>query len=455
MGQVHREALYGGREGQHSLRQPPLGSPAHGMASPLSPPPPLSMPPSPSRIPFGPRGATLPGGATLPRDRLASVPAGRAASPCPSAILERRDVKPDEDMGPAGVGVALARGDALYSDSYLLHEGRLSIASSHSGHPPDVVDHLGMSAYHRSPLRSPAGPYAGPESPEHHALYRQKSRKYSEKTPPPSPHRMVEVHASQGTHLPPQGAPLERASPVRQSFHKEGMETLVKARGGMASPVTPDLPPGSPNDPQTRERMKAMEAQIASLTGLVKHALLKGPGAAEAKENSSRNTYSTSEKFECICWKTSRPGPKTGLLRSGNRSYGSAELMTFTKSKVISTSMAILQRQAIPSELLLAGQSFVLHQNTNLKHTWNSAGSRPREPAAWFPRQAGEGRISGPQRKQWRQFVQQRVTTRRSYPESIDARLERGRHRCRQYRSEQAQCRGPLRQDNLAPILCV
>ncbi|XP_029110945.1 sickle tail protein homolog isoform X3 [Scleropages formosus] len=284
---VHREALYGGREGQHSLRQPPLGSPAHGMASPLSPPPPLSMPPSPSRIPFGPRGATLPGGATLPRDRLASVPAGRAASPCPSAILERRDVKPDEDMGPAGVGVALARGDALYSDSYLLHEGRLSIASSHSGHPPDVVDHLGMSAYHRGPLRSPAGPYAGPESPEHHALYRQKSRKYSEKTPPPSPHRMVEVHASQGTHLPPQGAPLERASPVRQSFRKEGMETLVKARGGMASPVTPDLPPGSPNDPQTRERMKAMEAQIASLTGLVKHALLKGPGAAEAKENSS------------------------------------------------------------------------------------------------------------------------------------------------------------------------
>uniref|UniRef100_A0A8C9TTK7 KIAA1217 n=1 Tax=Scleropages formosus TaxID=113540 RepID=A0A8C9TTK7_SCLFO len=283
---VHREALYGGREGQHSLRQPPLGSPAHGMASPLSPPPPLSMPPSPSRIPFGPRGATLPGGATLPRDRLASVPAGRAASPCPSAILERRDVKPDEDMGPAGVGVALARGDALYSDSYLLHEGRLSIASSHSGHPPDVVDHLGMSAYHRGPLRSPAGPYAGPESPEHHALYRQKSRKYSEKTPPPSPHRMVEVHASQGTHLPPQGAPLERASPVRQSFRKEGMETLVKARGGMASPVTPDLPPGSPNDPQTRERMKAMEAQIASLTGLVKHALLKGPGAAEAKENS-------------------------------------------------------------------------------------------------------------------------------------------------------------------------
>uniref|UniRef100_A0A8C9R4C4 KIAA1217 n=1 Tax=Scleropages formosus TaxID=113540 RepID=A0A8C9R4C4_SCLFO len=107
---VHREALYGGREGQHSLRQPPLGSPAHGMASPLSPPPPLSMPPSPSRIPFGPRGATLPGGATLPRDRLA----------------------------------------------------------------------------------------------------------------------------------------------MRQSFRKEGMETLVKARGGMASPVTPDLPPGSPNDPQTR-----------------------------------------------------------------------------------------------------------------------------------------------------------------------------------------------------------
>ncbi|KAL4635281.1 sickle tail protein-like [Arapaima gigas] len=284
---VHREVLYSGRDGQHTLRQPPLGSPAHSMAAPLSPPPTHSMPPSPSRIPFGPRGATLPGGATLPRERLTSVQASRAASPCPSAILERRDVKPDEDLGPVGlgVGVALARGDTLYSDPYLLHEGRLSIASSHSGHPPDVVDHMSMPAYHRGPLRSPAGPYPGPESPEHHALYRQKSRKYNEKTPPPSPHRLVEVHSSQGAHLPPQAAPLERASPVRQSFRKEGVETLAKVRGGVASPINSDHTPASPNDPQTRERMKAMEVQIANLTGLVKHALLKGP--ADAKENSS------------------------------------------------------------------------------------------------------------------------------------------------------------------------
>lgn len=33
-----------------------------------------------------------------------------------------------------------------------------------------------------------------------------------------------------------------------------------------------------------RERMKAMEQQIASLTGLVQHALFKGPNAGGAKE---------------------------------------------------------------------------------------------------------------------------------------------------------------------------
>uniref|UniRef100_A0A3B3QD32 Uncharacterized protein n=1 Tax=Paramormyrops kingsleyae TaxID=1676925 RepID=A0A3B3QD32_9TELE len=211
------------------------------LPGPLSPPSPHSMPPSPSRIPYGPRSGTLPGGATLPRERLANVSPGRAASPCPSAILERRDVKPDDDVGLKGA--TLARGDSLYGDPYLLHEGRLSIASSHSSHPADLVDHVPVPPYQRRPVPSP---YEDP------ALYRQKSRKFVDpqlpslacKTPPPSPHR---GEAS---------LQLERASPIRQSFRKDSVDSLGKARGSMTSPDLLPLQghgtPPSPNDPQTR-----------------------------------------------------------------------------------------------------------------------------------------------------------------------------------------------------------
>ncbi|KAG9348032.1 hypothetical protein JZ751_004052 [Albula glossodonta] len=319
-GRMHREMLYSGREGQHTLRQQPMGPPpAHAMQGSLSPTTAHSMPPSPSRIPFGPRPVAMPGSATIPRDRLSSVPPNRSVSPCPSAILERRDVKPDEDMG--NKAVALLRNEGMYADPYLMHEGRLSIASTHSGHPADVPDHgMGPGGFHRASIRSNSS-YASStmssEGIEHHSLYRQKSRKYGDsqlptlgsKTPPPSPHRMTEVrlvdiHPVQATHIPPQAVQLERGSPVRQSFRKEGagpMETATKARSNMASPVIPDLPMGhgdkllqghippavSSNDPQTRERMKAMEQQIASLTGLVQHALFKGPSTSGAKEVSS------------------------------------------------------------------------------------------------------------------------------------------------------------------------
>ncbi|XP_036411391.1 sickle tail protein homolog [Megalops cyprinoides] len=313
---MHREILYT-RDGQHTLRQQPMGPPlAHTMQGSLSPPTAHSMPPSPSRIPFGPRGVPMPGSATIPRDRLSSVPPNRSVSPCPSAILERRDVKPDEDMG--NKNVALVRSDGLYADPYMLHEGRLSIASGHSGHPADVVDHGIGGGFHRASIRSNSS-YASStmssEGMEHHSLYRQKSRKYGDsqlptlgsKTPPPSPHRMtdvrlVDIHAAQSAHIPPQAAQLERGSPVRQSFRKENsgpVEVMTKARSNMASPVIPDLPmahgsAAPPNDPQTRERMKAMEQQIASLTGLVQHALLKGPAAGGAKEVTSDKTVKRS-----------------------------------------------------------------------------------------------------------------------------------------------------------------
>ncbi|MBN3282172.1 SKT protein, partial [Polyodon spathula] len=319
---MHREIVYTTREGQHTMRQPMGPPPPHVIPSSLPPPAAHSMPPSPSRIPFGgPRTMALPGSATIPRDRLSSVPPSRSISPSPSAILERRDVKPDEDM--SNKSVPLMRSEGLYADPYMHHEGRLSIASSHSGHPGDIQDH--SMGYHRGSIRS-TGSYSSAtmatEMMEHHTVYRQKSRKYTDshlptlgsKTPPPSPHRitdmrMMDIHTTQNAHVPPlQTVQLDRSSPVRHSFKKESgtsvaIETVSMARSPMTSPVVFDLAPGpgdkpllghgpppSPSDPKTRERMKVMEKQIASLTGLVQSALLKGPNTSNAKEASSENT---------------------------------------------------------------------------------------------------------------------------------------------------------------------
>ncbi|XP_070961479.1 sickle tail protein homolog isoform X7 [Oncorhynchus clarkii lewisi] len=307
---MHREMMYASRDGQHSPRHPPMGHPPHHpMQGSLSPTTAHSVPPSPSRIPFGPRPGSMPCSATMPRERISNA-TPRSVSPCPSAILERRDVKPDEDMG--GKSHSLVRGgEGLYADPYLLHEGRMGHGPAHGGHPPpgDIVDHGSLAGYHRASIRS-TGSYSGPsptEAMEQPSLYRQKSRKYGDsqlptlgsKTPPPSPHRMAEVrmidiHGA----TPPHGSiPLERSSPVRQAFRKE---EVVKSRSNMASPVVLDLQGHGPippaNDPQTRKRMKAMEQQIASLTGLVQHALLKSPNTSGTNDSLSERPMKTSRQ---------------------------------------------------------------------------------------------------------------------------------------------------------------
>ncbi|XP_029955561.1 sickle tail protein homolog isoform X2 [Salarias fasciatus] len=320
---MHNEMAHAVRDGQHPLRHPPMGPPPHHPMQGVLPPSPHSMPPSPSRIPFGPRQGPVPGSATMPRERLASAnPPPRSISPCPSAILERRDVKPDEDMG--GKSHSLSRGnEGLYADPYLLQEGRMGMAAAHGPHPGpglDGPDH-GLGGFHRASIRSTSS-YSGPsptDTIDHPSLYRQKSRNsqlptLGSKTPPPSPHRMTEVrmidlhggpphgvppHGVPPHGVPPHGVPMERSSPVRQSFRKEEVAG-TKPRNNMGSPVVPDLqghvqgPIPAAGDHQTRERMKAMEQQIASLTGLVQHALLKGPNTSGAKEPPSERPPKTS-----------------------------------------------------------------------------------------------------------------------------------------------------------------
>ncbi|XP_023011279.2 sickle tail protein homolog isoform X19 [Maylandia zebra] len=306
---MHSEMALAGRDGQPPLRHPPMVPPSHHPLQAALPPTPHSMPPSPSRIPFGPRQGSLPGSATIPRDRISNAnPPARSNSPCPSAILERRDVKPDEDM--AGKSHTLSRGnEGLYADPYLLQEGRMGIAAAHGPHPSPGLDgpEHAMGGFHRASIRSTSS-YGGPsptDTIDHPSLYRQKSRNsqlptLGSKTPPPSPHRMTEVRMIDIHGGPPHGMPshsvtMERSSPVRQSFRKEEV-TGTKPRNSMGSPVVPDLqgPIPAASDHQTRERMKAMEQQIASLTGLVQHALLKGPNTSGTKEPLSERPPKTS-----------------------------------------------------------------------------------------------------------------------------------------------------------------
>ncbi|XP_069559585.1 sickle tail protein homolog isoform X4 [Brachyistius frenatus] len=295
---MHSEMAHAGRDGQHPLRHPPMGPPPHHPMQGALPPSPHSMPPSPSRIPFGPRQGSIPGSATIPRDRLSNAnPPARSISPCPSAILERRDVKPDEDI--TGKSHSLARGnEGLYADPYLLQEGRMSMATAHVSHPNPGLDgpEHGMGGFHRASIRSTSS-YSGPsptDTMDHPSLYRQKSRNsqlptLGSKTPPPSPHRMTEVrmidihggpphggpphggpphggppHGGPPHGVPPHsvslhGVPIERSSPVRQSFRKEEVAG-TKPRNNMGSPVVSDLqghlqgPIPAANEHQTRER---------------------------------------------------------------------------------------------------------------------------------------------------------------------------------------------------------
>ncbi|XP_046534912.1 sickle tail protein homolog isoform X16 [Equus quagga] len=319
---MQREIVYARGDGPGASRPGSTAHPPHAIPnSPPSTPVPHSMPPSPSRIPYGgSRPMVVPGNATIPRDRLSSLPVSRSISPSPSAILERRDVKPDEDM--SGKNIAMYRNEGFYPEPYLYHEGRMSIASSHGGHPLDVPDHI--IAYHRTAIRS-ASAYCNPtlqaEMQMEQSLYRQKSRKYPDshlptlgsKTPPSSPHRvsdlrMVDMHAHHNAHGPPLTMQPDRVSPSRQAFKKEP-GTLVyiekpRTTPGLSGIV--DLGPPLvekqvfaystatiPKDRETRERMQAMEKQIASLTGLVQSALFKGPITSNSKDASSEKMMKT------------------------------------------------------------------------------------------------------------------------------------------------------------------
>uniref|UniRef100_G1QIA4 SRC kinase signaling inhibitor 1 n=1 Tax=Nomascus leucogenys TaxID=61853 RepID=G1QIA4_NOMLE len=239
-------------------------------------------------------------------ERLGGAPAAQGVSPSPSAILERRDVKPDEDLASKAGGMVLVKGEGLYADPYgLLHEGRLSLAAA-AGDPFAYPGAGGL--YKRGSVRSLSTYSAAAlQSDLEDSLYKAAGGGgplygdgYGFRLPPSSPQKLADVAAPPGGPPPPHSpysGPPSRGSPVRQSFRKDSGSSSVFAEspGGKTrsagSASTAGAPPselfpgpgerslvgfGPPTPFLPRERMEAMEKQIASLTGLVQSALLRG-----------------------------------------------------------------------------------------------------------------------------------------------------------------------------------
>ncbi|XP_029582775.1 SRC kinase signaling inhibitor 1-like [Salmo trutta] len=234
-------------------------------------------------------------------------------SSSPSAILERRDVKPDEEV--SGKNMILVK-EGLYADPYsLVHEGRLSIASTQSlaaiGDPFGFPVSGGL--YRRGSVRSLSTYSAAALQGElEDALYKPGGPLYSDsyssatlgmgfRMPPSSPQKIPDMQLrDRGDSY---SSSPSRASPVRQTFRKDSASSSVfvespKSRPSSSSdPLSLQVGPGgdgsrfapgysSPLPGETSEsrdrlerldRMEAMEKQIASLTGLVQSVLTKAP----------------------------------------------------------------------------------------------------------------------------------------------------------------------------------
>ncbi|KAG7235741.1 hypothetical protein INR49_002243 [Caranx melampygus] len=247
-----------------------------------------------------------------------------------SVILERRDVKPDEDVGISKSMALVVRGEGgpHHPDSYSTLQdgggGRLGFASPHCSAPPtvpaDVVDSgvAGISAVLHQ-YRGSIKPLMGyGESTEHptHSLHRRVGSMETASclplgtNPASSPHRLNEVRMIDGV------GPVspERMSPVRRSLRRDSngatVDIVNRSRGSVSSSSTSsvfvDSPMGQPDQVfqghvtasnAQSERMKAMEEQIASLAGLVHHALSMGvdiPGVKDTvSESSGRKLFNS------------------------------------------------------------------------------------------------------------------------------------------------------------------
>lgn len=244
-------------------------SPASHLTSGSPPPVLQSSSPSRSRMSYsGGRPPSYAGSPVHHGERLSNLPPAQGVSPSPSAILERRDVKPDEDL--VGKNMVLVKNEGLYADPYsMVHEGRLSITSTQSlagmGDPFAYPGGL----YKRGSVRSLSTYSAAAlQSELEDSLYKPNAQIYSDtygpgmgfRLPPSSPQkiadgRLVDVQQSQSPHSPYSGPP-SRSSPVRQTFRKDScssvfMESPVNKPRNLSSSGAPELFPGPGERPHS------------------------------------------------------------------------------------------------------------------------------------------------------------------------------------------------------------
>uniref|UniRef100_H3D299 SRC kinase signaling inhibitor 1 n=2 Tax=Tetraodon nigroviridis TaxID=99883 RepID=H3D299_TETNG len=319
---LQREMVYSSRDSSPTRRLNTL--PSSGSAS--------SGSPSRSRLSYSGGRPPSFAGSQLEQPRHGHHPsAGHSVnaglSPSPSAILERRDVKPDEEV--SAKNLALMKNEGLYADPYsLMHDGRLSIASTQSlatiGDPFNFPVSAGL--YRRGSVRSLSTYSAAAlQGDLEDSLYKPGSSLYSDtyssatlgmgfRMPPSSPQKITEMHMRDRDTY---SSSPSRASPVRQTFRKDSTSSSVfvespKSRPSSGSePLSLTAGPGeggrttsvfgssmSGQDADSSrdhrlERMEAMEKQIASLTGLVQSVLTRAPDSDSTEKTETNSDGST------------------------------------------------------------------------------------------------------------------------------------------------------------------
>ncbi|XP_047017978.2 SRC kinase signaling inhibitor 1 isoform X1 [Ictalurus punctatus] len=288
-GDLRREMVYASRESSPTRRLNTL--PSSGSS-------PSSASPARSRLSYsGGRPPSFSGSQHGHHGHHGSPAHGQGGgmTASPSAILERRDVKPDEEVAAKN---ALLKNESLYADPYsLVPDGhRLSITSM--GEPLGMPGPGGL--YRRGSVRS-LSTYSAvalqgdlddslykPGAPLYPDTYSALGTGFRLSTSS-SPQKMSDSYS--GT--------LSRGSPVRQSFRKDSSSSVF-VDSPKSRPSSSSEPLGGEtgrvisafgNETDTRrDRMEAMEKQIASLTGLVQSVLTRAPDS-----DSTEKTESTSD----------------------------------------------------------------------------------------------------------------------------------------------------------------
>ncbi|TSL82546.1 SRC kinase signaling inhibitor 1 [Bagarius yarrelli] len=221
-----------------------------------------------------------------------------AFCPSPSAILERRDVRPDEEA-PASPSksMVLLKNEAAYADQYALVHG---VASPQS------------LAIRRGSLRS-LSPYsaAALHCELDAALYRHGGPLYAD---PYGPMGFRTLPSGSPQKLEPYRGHSGRGSPGRQGIRKDGTVYVEGHKARVGGPLLDQMcvmgGAGGEGvalagyETETRERMEAMEKQIASLTGLVQSVLTRPPDSPDKAETAS----------DCSAPETTTPSAPLALM---------------------------------------------------------------------------------------------------------------------------------------------